>query len=64
MLKCVRSRGPVGVSSCHCGLVSICATCVGTRYSAGDLFDYLAANGAMPEPTAVTLMCPAKTGGL
>ena len=26
------------------------------RYSAGDLFDYLAANGAMPEPAAVTLM--------
>lgn len=25
-------------------------------YSAGDLFDYLAANGAMPEPAAVTLM--------
>lgn len=25
-------------------------------YAAGDLFDYLAANGAMPEPAAVTLM--------
>ena len=33
------------------------------RYSAGDLFDYLAANGAMPEQTAVTLMCPGKTLG-
>eukprot|EP00913_Durusdinium_trenchii_P025142 g23601.t1 len=29
---------------------------IADRYAAGDLFDYLAANGAMPEPAAVTLM--------
>ena len=31
-----------------------------TRYSEGDLFDYLAANGAMKETAAATLMPPVR----